>query len=720
MKTSYVICFVCGSKGANCILYVKPRNKGSYFSFLEYHDPPKGAKLPNGEGTVNACLVCYAFLNQQWDSFEKTKTPLVKRLYWLKRIDNRAFTGAELNVQGEYVAQIMGVQYNCGVTGNVSPFEYGSHTGISCNARNFSSSPVNDSNVSPSLDEKPGEILGVLDLSVSPKKTKSAGQKSQKLEDNIHGGTKSNVPGCSRSKSGSVVCYICAKPCPMSLARFVFAVDQPDDDEPYFPFLSELAEPPGAMPLTRNGVTQVCSECRKALNRQWRYFDAQKVPVTDRIYKVKDLTISPGRMAKENTGTKGACRLCDDLHLLTSMHALKVPVSGSDDGTSDILELVEKLKCDRNGPQPANNCGPVLVCSPCLEHIRAKRNQLDKGGLALPMPVLNGTTSSAFSFTSQSGATLSNGKKPANQKKSTIKNSKEVNGESGFGSNDWRRGAFKPTNAESSCADSATTSTGCSDGMFKLPFDSPVLQIKPDSSRHAATDTNSARDEASSRNVDATVSEKQTRLDDACKKLQRGNDSACFLCGFTCTRLREEWRFSSVMICDHIDQNSSEDSCERPFFPFLRKLLPSLGAEEMNTEGCASVCFVCYHNLLTQWSTYEKSEDVEPPNRWLRNYNYRSYVCGVCNDNCERRNVEIVEIKDFEDLGKLNAFTVDGMSCDSVLVCSSCCAREKVGDLFSRKLTQISGYSTLKSIDNCPQVSTYFCLSSLLQLMSSI
>jgi len=96
---------VCGAKGASTVLHVRPRpnGAGSFFQFLEKHEPPHGAK-PSGvdvdlDGTVLACSVCHAFLNQQWESYEATKTPLLKRIYWLKRVDHRAFTGAEMAVQ---------------------------------------------------------------------------------------------------------------------------------------------------------------------------------------------------------------------------------------------------------------------------------------------------------------------------------------------------------------------------------------------------------------------------------------------------------------------------------------------------------------------------------------------------------------------------------------------------------------------------------------------
>lgn len=106
------VCFVCGSPGADTRLYTKTRDKEPYFPFLEHHDPPRGSRTPGADGAVDSCRVCYAFLRQQWEAYERTKTPAIKRLYWLKRSDNGHFTGAETRLQGEYIAQVMGFQFN--------------------------------------------------------------------------------------------------------------------------------------------------------------------------------------------------------------------------------------------------------------------------------------------------------------------------------------------------------------------------------------------------------------------------------------------------------------------------------------------------------------------------------------------------------------------------------------------------------------------------------
>lgn len=110
------ICFVCGTLGHNeqYWLRVKPLPGGAanepFFPFLETHEPPSSYRGESARtGAVRACSLCYALLLQQWESYEREARPHSQRIYWLKRCDGGPFTGAEMALQGEYAAQVLGL-----------------------------------------------------------------------------------------------------------------------------------------------------------------------------------------------------------------------------------------------------------------------------------------------------------------------------------------------------------------------------------------------------------------------------------------------------------------------------------------------------------------------------------------------------------------------------------------------------------------------------------
>lgn len=84
-----VHCFICGSgvtPGKELELQVKYRHGSTpFFPFLQGQEPAPGAAEVGDDGHALVCAVCHCFLREQWNAFERSRTPLDKRVYWLKR-----------------------------------------------------------------------------------------------------------------------------------------------------------------------------------------------------------------------------------------------------------------------------------------------------------------------------------------------------------------------------------------------------------------------------------------------------------------------------------------------------------------------------------------------------------------------------------------------------------------------------------------------------------
>ncbi|KAK2854115.1 hypothetical protein Q5P01_006776 [Channa striata] len=84
-----VHCFICGSgvtPGKELRLQVTyQKERIPFFPFLQNQEPAPGACEVSPDGHALVCAVCHCFLTEQWNSFERSRTPTEKRMYWLKR-----------------------------------------------------------------------------------------------------------------------------------------------------------------------------------------------------------------------------------------------------------------------------------------------------------------------------------------------------------------------------------------------------------------------------------------------------------------------------------------------------------------------------------------------------------------------------------------------------------------------------------------------------------
>jgi len=632
MKSSKV-CYVCGSRGASCILYVRPQDSGvSYFSFLESHVAPRGAVKPDSNSAVSACTVCNAFLNQQWAAFERTRTPLIKRLYWLKRIDNGAFTGAEMSVQGEYVAQLMGLHGGISASsGGGSPFEYGNHAGISCGQPDLIQS---DDEVSIASDC----TNGALDLSVSPRKLQRLSRKRALTKANMGIGAKKRS---SNGVASNIVCYICRTVCHSSLARFIFAF-KTSTDEAHFPFLLDVSPPAGAMQLTKTGVTQVCAECRKTLTRQWRSYQSRGVPETDRIYWINDVAYSEKNESLQQNlvcdrKQKSAAFIGTDICYLCGQHdgATHWIATRNSSDTEMILPFIAQLKCP-TGARPIGVDGRTRICSACFVYIEKQWKKFDVDNVPLEERtfVLRPVAKTLPCVSAAAGTNVENKKILAD--------------------------CPVLANVLSSGAQSNNELLNEQDHSQQSATSHKLQAISPD-------DSADVKPPVGLTNGNCTLTNGTSLL------------SCCRVCGLDCRDVAVIGKQQSgvhKLLVSPIDvsnaslQVQTNGSVSLPFFPFLAHLSSTLHTEASALHECAiQSCCVCYVNLIQQWQKFERSADVDEQHRLQRQYTYQMANCNICHVSVERQKTNAVSEEELSGLVQSVDSSVDGLN----LLCQQCC-----------------------------------------------
>ena len=300
MKPVFDGCFVCGSNQQSWLLNSKPVNKAPsqpYFPFLKYQ--LQGAtKNKSSNEQCFVCNVCYLFLMQQWDSYERNGTPLVKRLYWTKKFSDGCNTleGLENEHQVDPPKVNIPVEINRQVDSLKQQEILSLFTCYLCSYRN-------KEQLSSIVYTVPQESQEVPFFSgIVREEDKDAVQKdgnkillckecSSKLHEQWVEYHTNSVPVSERKYDVGAApergrleysCCLCHDQLTSDTKQMLYYKEV--SNEPYYPFLINLNSEDGS--ICPGGFTFCCLVCKDFLFMQWKVFEKMNVPQEERVYRI--------------------------------------------------------------------------------------------------------------------------------------------------------------------------------------------------------------------------------------------------------------------------------------------------------------------------------------------------------------------------------------------------------------------------------------------------
>ncbi|XP_064092302.1 uncharacterized protein LOC135205505 isoform X1 [Macrobrachium nipponense] len=402
-----VTCYVCGHPGcAEYPLAVRQQASGPYFPFLETHEPPDGAEPPSQDGHVLSCFLCFSYLTQQWESYEREKVPPVKRFYWLKRVDQGPYTGVEGGVQSEYVSQLLGLTTDPPPVpaDPKRPPQSSSSSSITGSGRVHPAVPMASvtpggiheakrvrilpPQAQPPTMPLPPPGIPTLPLLTVPQPLPQQEALDLTIDRGRGRGTKRSQIDSSPQTEGLLdlsmpdknatteVCYVCGDHHKKGTLVDIYAKQQLGGC-PFFPSLTNHSRPSKSHPMEASGRVQACRECFSHLQHQWDTYEAHKIPHSERNYSLRKRNSSASLSSSSHDSTAFVCYKC-----------------GCEFSSSKLCLIYCKPNCEKEpyypliqdleapeGASPISPQGMVQVCSLCFKTIPQEQARLQAKSL---------------------------------------------------------------------------------------------------------------------------------------------------------------------------------------------------------------------------------------------------------------------------------------------------------------------------------------------------
>ena len=493
------------------------------------------------------------------------------------------------------------------------------------------------------------------------------------------------------------VCYICALDYHSSSLRLLYARPN-SEQEPYYPFIDQQRPPPGASPISPQGMVQVCTLCYKSTKEKHHGFMKESQPPLKKrrgnagschaFSLPRDPTDSNSPFGTDPIPPFGdsdekhqqmfpadvTCPLCRRKFSVGSFKYLhsQPPPAG---GLPYFPFLSELPRPDDYIDADEDKQSRVRACKACTTSLFNQWTTFQSEKLSIEdrnymYQTLTGprssqnitrplTPSSIRSHRSGGGKSDRGSKKP--NETTSGSNSDELKCGSGIRPRSYSNPFGDQTmNSASNINHTRTRSTTLesiprsdSNPMSPAQARCSAAGQQPPVCHSPSFSVNSAASvehlPAHSTTTTTTTAGATTSAAIPINKLSTGGGNSgttssppssssfyCFLCG-----LHSELTFARMLY-------STAPGKKAPFFPFMKSHVPKHKAETLREDGTALVCTFCYHSVMSQWSRYNGSSSGAPHSAILdpssRLYNFSDYICYVCGITTYRKRIRALRV----------------------------------------------------------------------------
>ncbi|XP_055029391.2 genetic suppressor element 1 isoform X1 [Misgurnus anguillicaudatus] len=603
-------CFICGSAvtpGKELSLQAKYQREkdGPFFPFLQGQDPAPGALEigPNGDALV--CAVCHCFLCEQWNSFERNRTPTEKRMYWLKR---------------PYQCDLRSVSYDLeqrmsvgNYDANDSDFSFSDNDNMSEQDLDFSGGFTNNNNHPTVFREsnkpsKNGNRQDAVNIKSSPESALCP-VRLFALQD---------VP--KSDSDGRASKFI------NHTLRLSVSMTQQQND---IPSVHTPVANNATVTYNNSAVSEVSDSCKMNFSIN----DERESATSSRL---NDET-SPSAKHHNFVANECACYICGS-QFLTGGH-FRVFVQKQESASSEPFFPFLWLHTPPPGAVPLSPGGYTLVCSSCHSSLIQQWQRFEVADVPVlqrlyVVPLSAGVATPSVTYESEHG--LAKIHPTRNQREACYLCGQECGKEI--------RVVYAHFSASNACS-----------AMY-FPFINslpcpPNAQKVRNGRVHSCVTCHRILEDVWAEYClclrEELITSVSTFLGKYHLAIGRGevmasglsgplsvttttsHSSICYLCG--------EELFGGMEYQVHVNP-PGRCGQQEPFFPFLTVHPPPPRARPVDTTGLVSACVLCYHDLLAQWTKHESQDTGTGPSSspWSRQYSCNTFVCFFCRKEKKR------------------------------------------------------------------------------------